>query len=405
MATVELIAELHEIKESLCDAVKHVPEFSELQQNTRYTNHIYRGQQMQLTAPAGKTWTDVGNVTQEFERLVKLCGKGNVFDIDVKKFELKEKIPTAQTKLLAAAQATSLTNATATRDVLQKYITDTKCRSDIVNNNIKLYKDLCAAYVNLIRKHHTYHYNNRNCEYPHNDDENNMCDEYIRLCILINGGDRDKIHSWYPNGIQDHNLDYTIKNYITRTDQETADANCQLALAQQLLNQLVTEQKFREVQATALHARLTALINMIPVFNSNFVKVKNSVRVKHVKKTLQPQSTHAELNTSTHAELNTPQNKNNAGVKTHQINVENCELRNLQQSDSSLLINNLAEFAHVRFYFRKSEAFGAVYLYHKGQAQYLVADDHKLYVFVRGDNVGGKLVQGTHYDKLQCWAA
>ena len=75
------------------------------------------------------------------------------------------------------------------------------------------------------------------------------------------------------------------------------------------------------------------------------------------------------------------------------------ELRPLTWRDSTIQIVNLQEFSGIKFYFRKSDGFSAVFLLYKGTKEYLVADDKKLYVL----NKSAELVQGTHMDKLQFW--
>lgn len=62
-------------------------------------------------------------------------------------------------------------------------------------------------------------------------------------------------------------------------------------------------------------------------------------------------------------------------------------------------ITNLSNFTNVKFYFIKSKNFNVIYLLQKNTIEYLVGDDHKLYVV----NDDYELVQGSHNGELQHW--
>lgn len=71
------------------------------------------------------------------------------------------------------------------------------------------------------------------------------------------------------------------------------------------------------------------------------------------------------------------------------------ELRTLELST----ITNLHEFANIHFYHKKNVYKNAEFLLKKGNVQYLVADNYKLYTVLNN-----QLVQGQFLGKAQCWA-
>lgn len=71
------------------------------------------------------------------------------------------------------------------------------------------------------------------------------------------------------------------------------------------------------------------------------------------------------------------------------------ELRTLKSST----ITNLHEFANIQFYHKKNVYINAEFLLKKGDTQYFVADNYKLYTVLNN-----QLIQGQFLGKAQCWS-
>ena len=259
MSNEEIIKEMRDLKDLLCNAVRYNPDFTE---NKLSDNN--------------KSFTIAANLVAEFDNLVKLCAKGNTFDINMKKFEIKEKIPFA---------------------------------------NIDKYNEQLQLALTKVETTQKYFLNNTT--YPKNT------------------------------------IDLNIGNEVSA------------------FNLIKAGQTVRDQLADALSIRLTELINMIPV-KKIFQKKENDTDKKvYVAQKFE-----------------------------HLFEIKSTlELRPLTWRDSTIQIVNLQEFSGIKFYFRKSDGFSAVFLLYKGTKEYLVADDKKLYVL----NKSAELVQGTHMDKLQFW--
>ena len=275
MSNEETIKELHEIKDLLCAAVRYNPDFTETKYIQRVSN--YAPDYGTVINDVNKAYTIANNLTTELEQLMDLCAKNkNAYDINNKKFKLKEKIPVARVDEYNTKLQTALTKVENT----QKYF---------LNNTM------------------------------------------------------------YPQST----IDISIGNDVST------------------VNNMESVKVQREQAANKLSVRLTELINMIPV-KKIFQKKDNATEKK----------------------VQTPQRFE------HLFEVKSTtELLPLTVRDSTIPIKNLHEFSGIKFYFRKSDGFSAVFLFYKGDKEYLVADDHKLYVL----NGSAELVQGCHMDKLQFW--
>lgn len=324
MANTNTLTELHALKVLLCDAVKHEFNF------------------------------DTNNVLAEFEQLINLYITGNMFDSNIKKFVVKEKIPI----IISDEYNTQLNVATAKRDTLQQLfvtietlhikITEAIALQNYYNPHAKTqhyyfttplfyYKEMTSVFKQLNALSITFHdYDNYaySCANYAKSDMNNVI-----LCDDV--------------------------SYVEDKNINTCIIKPELVKAQNVIDTLTANQKKRNVISDALLIQFTTLINTIPL----------------KKVSLLPQTPQ------------TPQK-----IQTHTIEINNCVLRALTAADSVTQIRNLHEFANIKFFFKKSANFNAVYLYYRGAVEYLVGNDHKLYVIT-----SARLVQGQYYNKLQHW--
>ena len=353
MSNEETIKEMHDLKDLICAAVRYNPDFTFSKVNDN-----------------SKLYTTADNLVAEFVNLVKLCAKGDIFDINMKKFEIKEKIPV----VLVDEYNTKLQVAITERD--NAIITYKKSMIDDVKID-NLAKAIAA--ITLF-------------------DDNYAINRNINVLYLKAKIARDAYNLIGIDVVLFSENERSSDKIMKILQKREADCKSLTLSASNAVNDMKSGKVQRDEAADKLSIRLTELINLIPIkkiFQKKDIQHKQRfVHLFEVKSTLKLLPLTVRDSSIQIVNLQLQQRFE------HLFEVKSTlELLPLTVRDSSIPIVNLQEFNGIKFYFRKSYGFSAVFLLYKGDKEYLVADDHKLYVL----NGSAKLVQGCYMNKLQFW--